>query len=140
METVKVKEQKAKLLIKPLLNPMAILAICSACNKQVVKAKYDGYAEFRLKKRKYEKTIKACPYCGSAFHEEKASLQLAWRKSGKDYVSDCENGRFIVFKWGHAWRWSFCYYSEETPRAENTGLCFAIESAKRVCEKHKEWK
>ncbi len=131
---------KAKLIVKPQLNPTAITAHCSSCLRQIVNAEYGHYEEYKRKKRKYETTIKACPYCGAIFHEPNAKKPIAWTKMRSDYIADCENGRFIVFKWGRAWRWSFRYYNEETPRAENTGVCLAIESAKRVCERHREWK
>lgn len=127
--------------IKPLMNPHQLLATCAACGKEVVKVEYDGYSDYKRKESKYKSMIKACPHCKASYHDTQAVRKAPkWAKKGKAYVAEGANGDFLVFKWGHLWRWRWRRYGEKEPKLEDTGCSFVLEAAKRACEKHREWK
>lgn len=130
-----------KLIIKPVGITMTMRADCPSCKRKISETKYEGNYDFNLKRDKWRENIKECPYCGVQFKRRKMTEQrLRWAKAGKDMAANAKNGIFIVFKWGKGYRWSFRYYSEDTPRAGNTGYAMCREVAERMCEKHKEWK
>ena len=134
-------EVKAKLKIIPLIETTEILAKCSACGRQVVKAKYNGYHEYKLKESQYKKMIVECPYCKAPYKEKKKTeSSVTWRRVQGDWQANAENGIFTVFKWGKVWKWNFRYNGEQSPKAEDTGTAFIVDVAKRCCEKHKEWR
>ena len=126
--------------IKPLMNPYQLLATCAACGKEVMRQEYNGYSDYKRKESKYKSLIQSCPYCKASYHAAQERKAPKWAKKGKDYVADCENGNFLVFKWGHLWRWRYLPYGATSVRCEDTGYAYSIEVAKRACEKRKEWK
>jgi DNA-directed RNA polymerase subunit RPC12/RpoP len=130
-----------KLIIKPLQDTFEILVTCSACGRQVVKAPYNSYHEYKLKERQYKKMIAECPYCKARYKPLKESNEpIVWKRVNGDWQAIAEKGVFNVWKWGKAWKWSFRYNGEQSPRAENTGTAFIVDVAKRCCENHKEWR
>ena len=115
-----------------------IIAACSKCGKEVARKPWTSYGEYNRQIKSIEKEIKTCKHCKAKF--QASNLQaIAWSKNGNRYSAQVKNGIFFVFKWDKIWRWSFKYFTEETPRAENTGVAFSVEVAKRICERHKEW-
>ena len=129
-----------KLVVKPIGQTMRMQAVCSACGQKVVESSYESLSMYNLKKSRWTKNIKSCPHCKAIYKEFDAKKAVEWHKGQSDYSAESENGIFFVFKWGHAWRWSFKYHSEDGPRAGNTGVAYSLEVAKRICEKHKEWR
>lgn len=135
-----------KLLIKPVGITMTMRADCPVCKKKICEAKYaefgdgDALHKYNIKRDKWRDTIRECPFCGVQFKRRKSvEKRLVWAKAGKDMAAKAKNGIFTVFKWGKGYRWSFRYYSENTPRAGDTGYAMCKEVAERACEKHKEW-
>lgn len=124
--------------IKPLMNPYALLASCSACGKEVVRVEYDGYSDYKRKAAKYKGMIKSCPHCNAEYQAKQARKAPKWAKKGGDYIAECENGDFLVFKWGYAWKWRYRRYGRKEP--DQIATSFSLETAKRACERHKEWK
>lgn len=142
-QVIKGGRKMEQLKIKPNLNPNSYVQVmkahCSACGKQIVEAEYRNLGEYNRKRTKWVSAIKECPYCKAKYKDDERK-PIAWHRGLSDYSAEAQNGTFFVFRWGKAWRWSFRYRNEETPRAENTGVAFSKDVAQRVCEKHKEWR
>jgi hypothetical protein len=130
-----------KLLIKPVGMTMTMRADCNACKRKIVESPYESRHEYELKKEKWKTNIRECPFCGVPFRRKrlKTNKTIAWKRSRNEWYADVKNGTFYLFKWGKSWKWSFRYYNEKEPRAENQGSAFSKEVAERMCERHKEW-
>ena len=122
---------------EPLVSPKKeIVATCPACGKELSRAGWEHYEEYKRQKRKIEKAIKECPHCKAAFAEKVP--QPKWEKTtAGDLIAKAKTGDFLVWKYGSGYKWRYRRYGEEAPRAIYWNR--RKEDAQRACAKHEEW-
>lgn len=136
-----------KLIVAPVAGTRTMYAKCPACQRKITETIYamageeDAQHKYNLKKDKWTRNIKECPFCGVQFHRKKTvEKRLRWAKAGKHgMAANAKNGEFTITKFGRRYLWTFRYYGEDFTRAENQGSAMCREVAERACEKHKEW-
>ena len=116
-----------------------LIAKCSCCGKELKREYWESYFSYSLVKRRIERTVSTCKYCGAVFVEKKKVPK--WESTGKRFeeIAKAKNGDFLIWRSGGPfWKWRYRTYG--AVYADQIGRVRGKAAAKTACEKHKEWR
>ena len=127
----------------PVLNPTkAIVVRCGKCNAELARLAWETYHDYNRKRAEALKRVSVCPNCGTQFKclgENAPKWEKADKKLGYgSLIAKCKNGDFLIFKYGSIYKWRYRKYGNLY--ADEMGNARTKELAKKLCQRHKEWK
>lgn len=112
-----------------------LIASCSVCGKELRRVTWEYFGDHSRKKQKMGQEIVACPHCKAVFTER---IHIRWETKGGDLKAECQNGDFLIWKWGYGYKWRYRRYGAAQPSCIYWAR--TRDEAKRACERHAEWK
>lgn len=128
---------------KPVIHPnKEIIVSCGHCNAEIERIAWETYHDYNRKRVEALKTFSACPKCGAHFKRLSENAPK-WEKAEKgvgrgSLIAKCKNGDFLIFKYGSIYKWRYRKYGNLY--ADEMGNARTKDLAKKLCQKHKEWK
>ena len=133
------EEEMAKIEWSTVVFPVAkIIGVCAECQREIARVQYYGYHDYKWRLNKLKTQYPVCPHCKEEAempHQEKAKWK---RQENGDWVAKCEQGDFLIWKFGSAWRWRYRTYGKAY--ADYGGQAYSRKNAQEACEKQKEFK
>lgn len=108
-----------------------IIGVCSKCRVELVRVEYSGYHDYSNKLAAVKKRYTSCPKCA-------AKRGPKWERQGNgDWLAECKDGDFLIWKFGAAYRWRYRTYGKEY--ADFGGQSYTRAKAQEACERCKQW-
>ena len=116
-----------------------IFGACRECGAELVRVEYSGYHDYNNKLSRLKKRYKSCPKCAEKNAPKRAKKSgPKWKRLGNgDWIAECKEGDFLVWKFGSAYRWRYRRYGKDY--ADLRGQSYTRAKAQEACERCKQW-